>query len=464
MVGLTYYVLFLIIRKMKELMKMLVLITIIMLLIPFGAAAQDSLVRVSLKEAVRLGLNQNTAIKNSQLEVEKSRYGLNEAKNMLYPQIEGYTDFLYSYAIPRMAIPGEILGQSGSVPVEFGTKYDWSFGLRATQVLFNISYYTSLRLAEKMIKLKKTSLQQKEEEIIEQVTQVYYLCKTTEYQMNQLQVSIQNMDKLLDIAQLQVENHVIKPADYARIKIDKNNLQTEADQLVLLHHQQLNMLKYLLGLSLNNTLVLTDTLHTNNDVIVNNIAPDQRPEIQLIEQQISMAELDIKKTSQTFMPQVNLVARHYYQGMRDQFDFFDGGEGRFFDAGIVGLNIKMPLFDGFARKQKINQLQINLMQLENSRKNAIQYFNKEYADVLSKYRQSLRAYQRQYENIQLAEENYKVNLAGYREQVTSLTDLLLAENSLTESKLALYNVLLQLKNAELKLNRLTGKLLSLKKS
>lgn len=443
---------------MKQLITILLMIALIMILKANVTIAQESLMELSLQKAIQLGLKQNVGIENAQLEKEKSQFALSEAKSKLYPQLEGYSDFLYSYAIPRMAIPGKILGQSGTVAVEFGTQYDWSMGLRANQMIYNKSYYTSLQIAEKMIRMNELSLQQKQEEIILQISRVYFLGKATEYQIEQILVSLQNIDSLLDITQLQVENQVILPIEYARIMVDRNNLQTEADQLSLLHQQQLDMLKFILNLSYSSQLSLTDTLNAGSRLVIDDFSKEQRLQVKLIDQQIDLANLDIKMNKQAYLPSVNLFANHFYQGMRDEFDFFDGGEDRFFEAGILGLNITVPIFDGFSKKQKRNQQRLTLQQLENNRKNTLKFFDKEYSDALSKYRQSQQVYHRQKENIKLAKDNYRVKLMGYREQVSNLTEVLLAESSLTQSKLNYFNALLQLKMEELNIDKLQGKL------
>ncbi|MFW5759394.1 MAG: TolC family protein [Cyclobacteriaceae bacterium] len=444
-------------KQMKQLITILVLIALIMLLKAHGSVAQDSMRRISRREAVNLALENNLNLQNSKLEVEKSEHSKQEAKNMLYPQIEGYSDFLYSYAIPRMAIPGEILGQSGSVPVEFGTTFDWSLGIRATQIIYNKSYFTSLQVADKMVGLNELNLLQQQEQIAEQVSQVYYLCQSTSHQMTQMEISLQNMDTLLLISEKQLENQLIRPVDLARIKIDKNNLQNQMDQLGMLHAHQLNLLKYLLGIPHEQPLLLVDTLQPA-DAIYTEFKADSRTEIQLIDQQIDLTQLDRKINNQAFLPTLSLSVNQFYQGMRDEFDFFDGGNDVFFNAGIVGLHLSVPVFDGFAKKQKRHQQQIRLMQLQNNRKNIRRFLINEYSHAWQQYENVKNNFERQKQIIQWSEDNYQVNLMGYQEQVTSLTDLLLAENGLTEARLTYFNSLLELKNAELTLEKLSGNL------
>ena len=138
------------------------------------ASAQDTTMHLTLKQSLQLGLEKNVSIQNAGLEQQKIGYQLTETQSKLYPQVEAYSNFNYYYAIPKMIIPGEIFGQTGMIAVEIGTKYDWSNGFKATQILYSQSYLTSLKLAKRMISVGELNLQQKQEEVIYEVSQVYF--------------------------------------------------------------------------------------------------------------------------------------------------------------------------------------------------------------------------------------------------------------------------------------------------
>ena len=152
-------------------------------------SAQDTTMHLTLKQSLQLGLEKNVSVLNAGLEQQKVGYQLTEAQSKLYPQLEAYSNFNYYYAIPKMVIPGEIFGQTGMIAVEIGTKYDWSNGFKASQVLYSQSYLTSLKLAKRMVSMGELNLQQKKEEVIYQVSQVYYLCLTTREQITQLKTT-----------------------------------------------------------------------------------------------------------------------------------------------------------------------------------------------------------------------------------------------------------------------------------
>lgn len=435
--------------------------TIIILLIFLIAKVTGQNIQLSLAQAIREGLRNNPEIQNAGLEKQKVQSQLKEQQSKLYPQTEAYNNFYYYYALPKLIVPGEIFGQEGDIPVEFGTKYDWSSGFKATQMLYNQSYFTSLKIACLKTGLEHLNLQQKKEELIYQISQTYYLCLATKQQKDHLSVTAKNMEHVLRITELQQQNGIIRKVDHNQVLVDQNNLQNEIDNLNQLYHQQANLLKYLTGIETSAYIELTDSLtpSTNMD---KQFMPvwENRTELKKLETQIKMTTLSLKQNRQEYLPVLSGSAQYYYQGQRDQFDFFDSGNDRFFKVGYVGLSLSIPVFNGFEKRERIQQQKITVLQLQNAHAHILDYLNKEHENAKIQYKNNYSAVVRQKENIRIAEENYQVALLGYQQQTTSLTDLLRAQNSLTEARLSYDNALLQLKNAELDLIKSGGELLT----
>jgi outer membrane protein len=425
------------------------------------ATAQDSIMKLSLRQSCQLGIEKNVNVKNAGLEKRKSQYQLSEAKSMLYPKIEAYSQFSYYFAIPKMILPGEIFGQTGLIPVEIGTKFDWSTGIKASQVIYSQSYFTSLKLAQSMETINDLNLQQKKEEMVYQVSQLYYLCQITKEQVTQLEITMQNTNKLLDIAKLQNDNGIIRKVDYSRVLVNKTNLQTQIDNLEQLYQQQLGLLKYIIGIELSTKVELSDSLTFSSTEIPTEI-PDltRRTELKLLDKQLEQTSLSLKTDKQSNLPTLSAFGQYYYQGQRNKFDYFEGGDDKFFKVGLIGLSLNIPIFDGFEKRSKIKQKNIELEQLENTRKSTIDFLSKDYEDATRQYKNSKNALQSQEENIKVAEETYNISLQGYQQQVVALSDLLMSESSLVEARLSYLNALLQLKNSELDLKKAKGELLN----
>jgi outer membrane protein len=420
--------------------------------------AQDT-IHLSLKEACKQGIENNAEVINAGLDKQKTVYQLQEAKSKLYPVIDAFSSFYYYYAIPKMVLPGEIFGQTGMISVQIGTKYDWSNGFRATQMLYNQSYLTSLKLTQQMGTIAGLNLQQKKEEVVYQISQLYYLCQTTRMQIKQLEITMQNTDRILEIAKLQSENGLIRRVDYSRISVNKNNIQTQIDNLEHLYQQQLGLMKYVMGFN-KESIELSDSLKftpAKDSVAI--AVFSHRTELELLDKQLEVVSMERKLDQQSYLPTLSGFGQYYFEGQRDAFDFFHGSD-KFYNVGLVGLSLSVPIFDGFEKHSKIRQKEIDLEQLQNKRKSTSDGFYRELSDASNQFSTSMKILTRQKENIREAEETYEVSLNGYHQQIVPLSDLMMSESSLAEARLSYYNALFQFEVAELDLRKAKGELLN----
>ena len=186
-------------------------------------AQETAPLELSLNRACTLAIDSNIQVVNARIEIEKSHFHEMESKSKLYPTLDGYSNFNYYYAIPKMMMPGEMFGESGEIAMEIGTKFDWSSGFKASLSLFNLSNYTAIQLAKSLKNMNGLSLEQKKEEILYQVHQVYYLCQSTDAQIVFLNKNMENTDKLLYILDNQMKQGAIRKIDYSKLTVTKNN-------------------------------------------------------------------------------------------------------------------------------------------------------------------------------------------------------------------------------------------------
>jgi len=436
-------------------------ITSLILAFPWlSTAAQDTAIYLSVTEACQMAIEKNAEVRNSELEQSKSSLQLSEAKSKLYPHIEGFTSLSNNFLIPKMIVPGEIFGQTGLIPVEIGTRFDWISGFKASQILYNQSYFTFLKILKQFENLSSISVLEQKEEIVYQVSQVYFLCKCTGKQLEYLSINLTNIDRMAEITYLRSDNGLARKADYASVLVNKANIQTQIDNLRQLQRQQLGLLSFLVGLDMNSIIVLTDSLNSGNlKTPHDSLFLENRSAILLLEKQIEITNLSKKRKQQEYLPSLAATAQYYFQGQRNDFDFLKGGEDKFYKVGFAGLILNIPIFNGFEKHYGQAQYDIELIQLRNNLENTRRYLSKEYYDALAQYENSINIIWRQEENIKTAEEGYTMCMNGYVKQVIPLSDLILAEGNLIEARLSYLNALLRFKNAELDLRKAKGELL-----
>jgi len=415
-------------------------------------AAYDSLPSLSLQETLAAARKNNPSLQNLRLEQEKTQLDLKAARAGMLPRIEAYSKLLYSFAIPQVAIPGEIVGQTGPVLAEFGTRYDLSVGLQANQLLFSQSYHNSIKLMQKMVTLSGLQLEQQQQELMYELAKIYVNSQGLKAQIRLMKETEDNLSGLQAITQQLYEQDLARKIDADKLRVEQSLLASEIAQMQVMYRQMLGTLEQLCGVSLEVTeleqqLPAVGALSPLNDTHI---------DLQILDQQQSVVRQERQLQQQAVWPEVSLLGQYYYQGLRNEFDFFDGGDDRFFQVGILGLNLKVPLFNGLENRIKVQQAQLSLKQLHNERQQRYQMLQQEYQDARRFYLSHYQLSQVHRQDIELSERAYQADLRAYQAQLSSLSDLLEAESTLTRSRIAYMNALTLFRLAELALKKING--------
>lgn len=138
--------------------------------------------------------------------------------------------------------------------------------------------------------------------------------------------------------------------------------------------QQENQLKYAMGMQLNTpiTFPALDLKSIENQsglgLQANMFNVENRTEFQLLNKQSELLELQKKANVSEYYPTISAFANYSYNGLSNEFDLHkSGGTATWFDMSSIGIKVKIPIFDGFARRSKVNQTKVSLKQLEKTK-------------------------------------------------------------------------------------------------
>ena len=361
-------------------------------------------------------------------------------------------------------VPGDFFGEPGTtVPFSMYVQHNMTAGIKATQVLFDKTVFTSLSLAEKSKEINGLNYQKAREDIIYDIADLYFLIKSTEEQKEILKENIDRLNQLTNITEARYKAGFVQQVDVERVRIDVANLQTEYDNLDILHSHQLDLLKYTMGINpedTNENIVLTDSLQGNLIFAPDSSADiNNRYEVKLLSKQMEYAKLNKKVITAEYYPTLSIYGQHYYTSENEEFDFFSSDiSEKWHGADVIGLTLSVPIFDGFSKSTRRNQAEIDYKLAASDYEFTRRSLNVEYRHALRAYNNSSRTESRQEDNVNLAEEVYDQTLLQYKEGVVSLSDLLEIENSLNDARLNLTNAVHQLRTAELDILKASGRL------
>ena len=110
-------------------------------------AQQDIMMVLSLQKVQQLALEQNYQVKNSRKDLEIANKKVWETTAIGLPQISGSASYQQFLKIPVTLIPAEFFGgQPGTyAEMKFGTEYNISGSLTASQLVFDGAYIVGLQ-------------------------------------------------------------------------------------------------------------------------------------------------------------------------------------------------------------------------------------------------------------------------------------------------------------------------------
>jgi len=430
-----------------------------------GFAFSQEAQTITLGEAVGYALQNQADAKKAKLKIENSEYLIQEARAGALPSLSGNGNITYNPILQESALPGEFFGQPGeTILVPFGQKWSSTVGVQLNQNLFDQTVFTGLKAAKTTREFYQINAQLTEEQVIERVATAYYNVFVQKEQLETIDSSYINIAKSRDIIKSLFDNGLAREIDLDRVNVQLMNLNTTRQQLVNAVQIQENALKFYMGMQIAQPIELADEDFTaESHLLADKADTENRTEMKVLKKQEELLMLQKDARKAAYYPSLSLVASYNYQGLGDKFPVFaNENDGVFWsDYSMIGLNLKIPIFNGFATKARISQADIELRTLQEDIKNTELSLDLEYQNAKSQIENNLIAIENQQENVSLAQKVVNNTENNYRQGLATLTDLLEAQNALVDARNNYSNALLQYKLAEIQLLKSTGELKSL---
>jgi len=443
-------------------MKQLILSVLISLFSSQILLAQESnTLRLSLQECMQMAVEKNINVKKALIDQEKSGYKNNETRATLLPKVNFSGSFQDNLVLPTTILPGEIIGKPGtSVGFQMGSQYTTSASVGISQVLYNQTALTAVKLSKKSSELSILSVEKASEEIAAEVAKLYFLTLTTAEQRKLIEENITRTEQLKAITKITVENGIGKQIDLDRVNVNLENYYSQLSNTVATQDQQMNMIKYILDIPLNQSILLTDEAKTilieKNPTAISDFS--NHIDIQLLESQKDINNLNQKLIASGYLPTLSLSGSVAYQGMRNDFRnyFKESSENKWYPNVGAGINLSIPLFDGFEKRSKSRQAKLDYKKSQETLENTRELLSMNYQNAINNYQNNKSVVRRQQQNLELAVKVYDETTLRYREGLAAMSNLLQDEISLSNAQAGYLTALYNFKDAELKIMSLNG--------
>ncbi len=420
---------------------------------------------LTLKDAISYALENKAEAKKAKLEVENSEYKIDEVRSRALPQISANGSLNYNPILQTTVIDGDNFGAPGTIiQAAFGQKWNSGAGVSLNQTLFDQSVFIGLKAAKTTREFYLINAQLTEEQVIERVANAYYQLLVQQEKLTVIDNNLKNTNKVKEIIKGQFEAGLAKKIDLDRVLVRANNINAQRQQMLNAIALQENALKFYIGMPMESKITIQNTAFevTPVDLLA---ATDvtERNEYLVLKKQEQLLEYQKKSVLAGYYPTLSLSGSYNYIGQGPEMPLFQKPENGVYwsDYASIGLSLKVPIFSGFGTKAKVKQAENSLQSLKVDLDNTKLSLDLAYDNAKKQMENSIITINDQKENVQLAEEVRNNTNNNYIQGLTSLTDLLDAENALVEAQNNYTNAILEYKLAEIQLFKSKGELKTL---
>lgn len=387
-----------------------------------------------MKDCIQIGIANNLTLKSQRNEVMKGKHNISENRARLLPQINAIAGFNDNFNPPVSVTDGSAYGNPYNVTKTL--QYNASAGLQLQMPLYNQTVYTAIDVARLMDNMNRLSYEKAREDLMVQISKMYYLGQNTAEQISLIKANIARLTELKDITLAFYDNGMAMEVDVKRVNINLENLQMQYDNAQAMMTQQLNLLKYLMDYPADRQIALTAVdAESIRPVALTGLSSDLY-ELQLLQSQGVMAEQQKKLIVQGYLPSLNLTANWMYSAYTDKgyHWFHSGPSNRWYQSSGIGLTLRIPIFDGLDKRSKLRKAKLDIDNARLAYNNTLKNLQTQYVNATNDLMNSQRNFRKQKDNYLLAEDVYNVTTDRYREGIASMTEVLQDEMRMSEAQ------------------------------
>ncbi len=448
---------------MSKIKTSLSIVLLLMAVQVFAQKKSDSIFHLSLKQSIDYALANQPNIRNAKLEENKADAKVKEITGIGLPQITGSITGLDYLQIPTTLIPGEFFGgPPGSFEaIKFGTQYNLTGELDGSQILFDGTYLVGLRASKIYRTMSVQSLTLANIQAIAAVKKAYYGVLVNNWKLQMTMADANRLKKLMDETEQMNKAGFTEKLDYDRIKVNYNNLKTLQSTMGKVLTLSYKMLKFQMGMPVNDSITLTDSLQSipisptlEADT---SFRPTNRIEYAIAQTNVFGNHELLKKDRFAYMPNLILIGSVNRVNQGQTTDFFNGSQP-WYPTAIVGLKMNIPIFDGLQKNYRIQQDKYGLQESELQLSTLKESISLEIANSMTNLENALEDLKNQKENMELAQNVEHDTKLKYEAGTGSNLEVVDAETALTEAETNYYNALYNALTAKVDYDEAKGNL------
>lgn len=383
------------------------LVVLLMFIVFSPVLAEEAL---TLEEALRLGIENNIAIKESEIEKRKAEIDLDSARRAVLPEITFSTSYTRLYldeddnmrglpVVPQDPFGiGEILAQMMAAMQPEEDNYQTAISVQQP-IYLGGKLMIARQQAEKALELTELQQRQKENELLLNIIQSYYNVLLAEERVRIEEEALELIREHKRIAEVSYKAGLSLKTDLLQVEIEENkailSLERARNDLAMARRLFANMI----GSDIGDRVFLAPEFLPEpllDKELALSLARENRVEFKLLDINQDILDLSLKMETSTYLPNIVLVGNYQWQGSELKFE--DGNAS-------ITLALSMNIFDkGLARNSRM-KLNEELNKVVLNKDNLEELLAIDLENQLLRIEENLNNIRLQRLNLQRAEEN-----------------------------------------------------------
>lgn len=424
-------------------------------------SSQNEIVSLSLEEAIEFGIENNRSLKNAEREIQMAFKERWKTIAIGLPNIKLDLNYLNNIELPTSLIPAEFFGGNKGEfsEIQFGTEQSAIGSLRMEQVLFDGSWlvgleYSKIYLATSENFYEKTLLQ-----VRESIVKLYSLIVTLNEGIILLENNLENFRKdLYEITEL-YKNGFEEIENVEQIKITLAQAELSLLQTKKTQENQLNLLKLVLGIDLEDEIILTTSINNfigENIVFSNSLeefSTSENIDVKISQNAFDTKRIEYKLEKSKQLPKLSGFLSGTYTGYNNEFDFLNKSQN-WFGSSVIGINLEVPLFNANSLNVSSQKAKIAMEKAKTSLEEQSDKIQAEVKDKLNQYELAVNSLNINQENMMLSMSIEEKNSIKFFEGIVSSFELRQAQLQLLDSQQKYLNSVLDIISVKAELETL----------
>ena len=417
----------------------------------------------SLEQAQAYAYENNYDLKNSTTDVEIARKMVKQNTAIGLPQVNAGIDYMDNVIIPTMLMPGELIGQPGTIiPVQFGTTYNSTIKGTLTQLIYSGQYLVGLQTAKAFLETSKQKNVRDKVDVRDQVADIYIRLLVVDEGIKILDSTYVVVSRLVEEARKSYQVGLIEDIEVDQADLNKSNLEATITYTKNLRNLGYASLKFVMGLNDNQELVQTDNLNffiaqVNRDALTNQqFDYNSNLDYVLLKKSDYLTLMQYKLAKTAYQPTLSGFLSGSSSANRNSWNFFNTSEV-WFPAVSFGFSLQIPVWSSGSRKYSVDQARLNVEKTKVTDEKLRVGLELQVATAKTDFSNAYAIYQNKVKGFQTALKIYEKTMEKYNQGMAGSTDLNQRYNQFLASNSDYMQSIYTLLSQKIKLNKLMEK-------